>query len=87
MIRPVSVLEVYTYELVIIHESYKLIAERAAKLAAPTAVIGVDIMAKDFTQPANHDNYIVLEANSGPAITGHQYPSYGKAVDVVASYR
>lgn len=76
----------YTYECSDqIDESYKLIAERAAKLAAPTAVIGVDIMAKDFTQPANHDNYIVLEANSGPAITGHQYPSYGKAVDVVAS--
>lgn len=66
-----------------IAESYKSIAERAAMLAAPIAVIGVDIMAKDFKQPASKDNYIVLEANSGPAITGHQYPSYGKAVNIV----
>ncbi|MCH8500906.1 MAG: hypothetical protein LAT77_03220 [Aliidiomarina sp.] len=67
-----------------IADDYKVIAEQVAELAAPVAVVGVDIMATDFQQPVRADNYIVLEANSGPAITGHRYPSYGRPVDVVA---
>jgi|GEM_PF-2520160 len=67
-----------------IADDYKTIAEQVAELASPIAVVGVDMMATDFQQPIRADNYIVLEANSGPAITGHRYPSYGRPVDVVA---
>lgn len=66
-----------------IHSDYKRIAERVAACAAPVAVVGVDIMAKDFTQPSTPGSYIVLEGNKGPALGGHLYPSYGEPSDVV----
>jgi D-alanine-D-alanine ligase-like ATP-grasp enzyme len=67
-----------------IADDYKFIAEQVAKLASPIEVIGVDMMARNFSSPLTSDNYIVLEANSGPAITGHQFPSFGEPANVAA---
>lgn len=66
-----------------VHPSYFEIAAKVAQLASPVVVVGVDIMANDFTQQATAENYCVLEANSGPAITGHIYPSFGEPADVI----
>ncbi|MGX5913265.1 hypothetical protein ACR0ST_00835 [Aliidiomarina sp. Khilg15.8] len=62
---------------------YKAIAERVAACAAPTVVVGVDIMARDFNAVPNDTDYVVLEANKAPALGGHLYPSYGTPSDVV----
>lgn len=65
-----------------LHPGYKAVAERVAACAGPTAVVGVDIMARDFA--AEPSDYVVLEANKAPALGGHLYPSYGPASDVVS---
>ena len=66
-----------------IHPSYRNPVEGVAALAAPTSVIGLDVMAKSFAAPAQTGNHIFLEANSGPALGGHMFPGFGKPVDVV----
>lgn len=72
-----------------IHPSYKAVAESAVRCANNLSVCGVDIMAYDFSVPAAPDNYVVLEANSGPGLGGHMFPSLGASRNVaekIASY-
>ncbi|CUS48168.1 MAG: cyanophycin synthetase CphA [Idiomarinaceae bacterium HL-53] len=67
----------------LVHSGYIEIAEKVAKMAAPVVVVGVDMLVRNIKEAPTADNYIVIEANSGPAITGHTYPTYGKAADIV----
>ncbi|MTI95318.1 MAG: hypothetical protein FH749_07495 [Firmicutes bacterium] len=60
-----------------VHPSYKTVAELASSSVPGLDIAGVDIIATDFTQKATETNYIVIEANTEPALGGHHYPVYG----------
>lgn len=66
----------------VVHPSYKLVVERLASIISGIDIIGVDMLAKDYNQPADKDNYIVLEANTQPGLGGHHFPVYGKRRNV-----
>ncbi|MCT4615279.1 MAG: bifunctional glutamate--cysteine ligase GshA/glutathione synthetase GshB [Marinifilaceae bacterium] len=59
------------------HQSYKDIAVEAAK-ALGVRITGIDIMILDIAQPANQENYSIIELNFNPAIHIHCYPFVGK---------
>ncbi|GGE47590.1 hypothetical protein [Actibacterium pelagium] len=61
----------------------KKIAERAATLIPGADIVGLDIFAPDHSDPTNVDDYVILEINTGPGLMIHQYPDFGKPVDVV----
>ncbi|MGL5690585.1 MAG: bifunctional glutamate--cysteine ligase GshA/glutathione synthetase GshB, partial [Bacteroidales bacterium] len=58
------------------HESYKAIAIRAARVLN-VAITGVDIMITDINSEANVTNYAIIEMNFNPAIHIHCYPYKG----------
>ncbi|MEQ8198786.1 MAG: bifunctional glutamate--cysteine ligase GshA/glutathione synthetase GshB, partial [Clostridiaceae bacterium] len=60
-----------------IHESYKVMAVKAAK-AAGAVICGVDMMIKDINEPLESSNYGIIELNFNPAIHIHCYPYIGK---------
>lgn len=68
-----------------VHASYLALAEVAAGSIPGMQACGVDIMARDFTQPATPENCVVIELNDGPGIGGHHFPVYGAPKDVAAS--
>lgn len=66
-----------------VHPTFKEMALRAAK-AIGLDVCGVDIMAKDISQPVD-TTCAVIEVNAAPGIRMHHYPSRGQARDVAAA--
>lgn len=46
--------------------------------------IGIDFLIKDFTKPATKDNYVVIEVNARPALTGSMFPTHGQPVNVAS---
>lgn len=66
-----------------IHPSYKKIAETAASLVG-ASIAGIDMIIEDVTQPANHDNYSIIEMNFNPVLYIHNFPYQGKNRDVGA---
>jgi glutamate--cysteine ligase len=59
-----------------IHESYKNIAQMAAK-AFGAHFCGIDMIIFDCTVSATENNYAIIEANYNPAIHIHKYPAVG----------
>lgn len=65
----------------IVHPANVRLAERAA-LVTGLDVAGIDIVAKDITQPIRAGNGALIEVNAAPGIRMHHYPSAGKPRDV-----
>ncbi|MFC4993325.1 bifunctional glutamate--cysteine ligase GshA/glutathione synthetase GshB [Rubritalea tangerina] len=59
-----------------IHPSYKQIASDAAK-ALNVAITGLDMIIPNISEPANDDNYAIIEMNFNPAIHIHCFPFKG----------
>ncbi|MDD4600075.1 Cyanophycin synthetase [bioreactor metagenome] len=68
----------------IVHPVNVRLAERVAGLVG-LDVAGIDVVAKDITQPIGRGNGAVIEVNAAPGIRMHHYPSAGKPRDVAAS--
>lgn len=68
-----------------VHPSYLPIAEKAVAAMLGLGVGGVDIMSRDFSQPADLSRYIVIEVNSHPGIGAHHFPLVGQPRDVAAA--
>ncbi|QHP88397.1 hypothetical protein EWR22_25240 [Mycolicibacterium monacense DSM 44395] len=64
------------------HRSMKRVAEKVAAAVPGLDIVGVDILARDHTAEATPDNYIIVEANTRPNISGHLYPVFGEPVNV-----
>ena len=64
-----------------VHNSYKLLAEKAAHIAK-AKICGVDMLIKNPKEKASKDNYGIIEINFNPAIQMHHYPVEGKGVNV-----
>jgi len=65
-----------------IHPSYLDVAAKACNAVPGLTVCGVDIMALDFSLPAQQNNHVVLELNSSSGIGGHHFPVYGPEKNV-----
>lgn len=64
-----------------VHPYNVFLAERIARLFQ-LDVCGIDIMAKDVSQPIQKGNGAVIEVNAGPGFRMHTHPSHGKARNV-----
>lgn len=65
-----------------IHPSYLEVAARSIMSVPGLPIAGVDIMAHDFSAPADPENYIIVEINSQPGIGAHHFPAHGRARNV-----
>lgn len=65
-----------------VHPLFKQIAERVSLVVPGLDIVGVDIIAKDHTGPPDASNYIVVEANTRPALGCHLFPVYGRPINV-----
>ncbi len=65
----------------LVHDSYKRLAEKAAR-TAKAKICGVDMIIKDPFAKATKDNYGIIEINYNPSLQMHHYPveSAGKNV-------
>lgn len=64
-----------------VHPFNIFLAERIARLFQ-LDVCGIDIMAKDVSEPIRKGNGAVIEVNAGPGFRMHTHPSNGMARDV-----
>lgn len=64
-----------------IHESYRVLAERAARQVG-LDVAGVDMIVPDLDKPYDPQQAAVIEVNAAPGIRMHQHPSSGTSRDV-----
>jgi D-alanine-D-alanine ligase-like ATP-grasp enzyme len=64
------------------HTSMKSVAERVVNSVPGLDIAGVDILATDHSAEAKPDNYIVVEANTRPNISGHHFPLFGEPINV-----
>ena len=60
-----------------LHPSILAAAERAAKAIPGATLLGLDMLVKDFSSPADDGNICVLEINSNPAIATPVFAGYG----------
>ncbi|MEN6566284.1 MAG: cyanophycin synthetase [Veillonellales bacterium] len=67
----------------IVHPANSRLAEWAAQLIG-LDVAGIDLVARNITQPIGRGNGAVIEVNAAPGIRMHHYPSAGKPRDVGA---
>lgn len=65
----------------IVHPANVRLAERIAVVTG-LDVAGIDVVARDITQPIGPGNGAVIEVNAAPGIRMHHYPSAGKPRDV-----
>jgi len=66
-----------------IHPSYLAIAEKLANNLNPSMLV-IDLMVKNFTEPASDDNYIFLEFNTAPALQIYSSIRAGDQPDVIS---
>ena len=66
-----------------IHPSYLAIAEKLANNLNPSMLV-IDLMVKNFTEPATDDNYIFLEFNTAPALQIYSSMRAGDKPDVIS---
>ncbi|MGI5921513.1 MAG: cyanophycin synthetase, partial [Syntrophomonadaceae bacterium] len=67
-----------------IHPVNKNIAIRAAK-AIGLEIAGIDVVAKDISQPLTLSNGAIIEINAAPGLRMHLYPTEGQATNVAAN--
>lgn len=65
----------------LVNDSYKKLAEEAAKIAK-AKICGVDMMIKNPKVKASKDNYGIIEINYNPALQMHHFPVEGRGVNV-----
>lgn len=68
-----------------VHPSYKQLAVRALHSIPGLPVAGLDVMMSEYAQPANEDNYIIIEVNSQPGLGLHHFPVHGQARNVAGA--
>ncbi|MFC6637574.1 hypothetical protein GV827_18060 [Sulfitobacter sp. JBTF-M27] len=67
------------YEITdLVRSDLKRIAEKVATIAPGLDVTGVDILANDHFNARSELNYIIVEANTRPNLSGHIFPDYGR---------
>ena len=69
-----------------VHPEMMQVAESIAWAIPGLDVYGVDILARDHASKPTKENYIVIEANTRPGLSGHQYPDFGEAIDVCSLF-
>ena len=69
-----------------VHPEMMHVAEAIAWAVPGLDIYGVDILARDHGSKPTKDNYIVIEANTRPGLSGHQYPDFGEAIDVCSLF-
>ncbi|WP_226704214.1 hypothetical protein [Microbulbifer elongatus] len=65
-----------------VHPEMMQVAESIALAIPGLDICGVDILARDHAARPTEENYIVVEANTRPGLSGHQYPDFGEPIDV-----
>ncbi len=65
----------------LVHPDNVFLAERIARLMGLN-ICGIDIIARDVSQPITKDNGAVLEVNAGPGLRMHLAPSQGMPQNV-----
>nr|WP_294862302.1 cyanophycin synthetase [uncultured Fluviicola sp.] len=66
-----------------VHPHNVFLAERIARLFQ-LDVCGIDIMAKDVSQPIERGNGAIIEVNAGPGFRMHTHPSKGTPRDIAS---
>jgi D-alanine-D-alanine ligase-like ATP-grasp enzyme len=69
-----------------IHPGFLHLAEKAAAAFPATVMCGVDVLAEDFARAPEDQSTVILEVNSSPGLSGHHFPTYGRAVDVAGKF-
>ncbi|MBF0614845.1 MAG: ATP-grasp domain-containing protein [Magnetococcales bacterium] len=69
-----------------LHRSYHDLAVQAVQAFPGLEYAGVDFLIRDFTQPADENNYVIIEMNANAAITGAMFPMFGAGVNVARLY-
>jgi cyanophycin synthetase len=64
-----------------VHPSIISMAERIARLV-DLNICGIDVLAKDISEPLTRENGVVIEVNAGPGLRMHHDPSHGLARNV-----
>ncbi|HEV7889979.1 MAG TPA: cyanophycin synthetase [Pyrinomonadaceae bacterium] len=64
-----------------VHESVKLLCERAAR-AVGLDICGVDLVLEDISAPFEKGRGVVIELNASPGLRMHHFPSEGRPRDV-----
>ncbi|HYC38906.1 MAG TPA: cyanophycin synthetase [Chitinophagaceae bacterium] len=65
----------------VVHPATAAIAERIARLVG-LDICGIDVVAKDITQPLTRDNGAVIEVNASPGLRMHLSPTRGSGRNV-----
>lgn len=65
--------------------SFLEIAGKAGQAFPRLELVGVDILGKDFSEPASSDNHIICEVNNQPGIGSHHFPSTGRARNIAGA--
>lgn len=68
-----------------VHASFLDVSTRASAAVFNADPVGLDILARDFTKPAEAGNYVICEINTFPALGGHHFPVYGAPRNVASS--
>lgn len=68
-----------------VHPSYMTVAAAIQQAFPGSGLVGVDMIAEDWTRPAAAGNHIVVEVNCRPAIGCHHFPWEGKPRDVAGA--
>jgi cyanophycin synthetase len=66
-----------------VHPSYIENLRKIFNIFTGSSFLVVDLLAKDITQPASHDNHIISEFNAKPAFSMYQQAAAGKANYIV----
>lgn len=64
-----------------VHPQVRWLAEKISRLVG-LDICGIDIMAKDLTQPLSSKNGAVLEVNASPGFRMHTQPSEGESLPI-----
>lgn len=64
------------------HPSLKRVVERVGAAVPGLDVFGVDLFALDHCTECGPDDYILVEANTNPALEQHLFPDFGHPVNV-----
>lgn len=60
------------------HPSVLEIALQAMKAFPGLAIAGIDFMTQDITKPQTKDSYVIIEVNTSPGFSIHDFPYQGK---------
>lgn len=68
-----------------VHEDFARIAVQAVEALFNPFIAGVDIIARDISEPASGQSWLVNDVVCNPALGWHHFPAYGKGRDVASA--